>query len=758
MRARREKRKNYKKSDIYLCGADKSAPASRTRRRASKGRGVLRRVFWFLLGLLLALLLAMFGYLLFSTRNDYLWLELEQLPYRDATILYAQDRETGEWVEYARLASTQQKIWIPLAEIPERMRQAFVAIEDKHFYTHCGVSFTRTAYAALNEAKKALTGSYFGGGIKQGASTIDQQLIKNLTRDDDASGGAGYLRKLREIWRALLLDAKYDKDTILEAYLNVISFTENTAGVQAESIKLFGKPAKELSLAQCASIAAITKNPYRYDPRTHAQEHLARRNYILYEMWEQGYLSEEEYREASACGLDLSPGFVPVAETPMTSYFTDKVLADVSDELAERYDLDRDETTNLLYNGGLRIYTTVEIALQEAMESAMLNEYERFFPTRGLGVPSRATRYNEDGTIARDDAGEIISDDVIETPQAAMVSIGYDGGLRAIVGGTGEKKVRRGLNRGTVPRQVGSTMKPIGAYALALENRELCWSSLLSDTPVRQLTDSETGAVRDWPANFSRIYSGRDIFLADALAQSINTIAVRVGEKVGIDNIYRFVQNSLHVSSLTREDCDEGPMILGSQTTGISPYELAGAYMMFGSGGTYTTLHCYTSVQTGKGREIAAPKLDTTQVLRSDTAYVMNRLLRLVMENGGTASGYSISGEMESVGKTGTSSDNRDFWFVGLTPYYVTAAWYGYDSGFSLNTSAGTHAPTTAWKYVMEKAQRDLPEISFPVDETVVKAAYCVKSGGLAGEGCPSTATGYYLPDAVPAVCTDHAA
>ena len=723
-----------------------------------KRRTLLRRVLYGLLAACLLVCVGLGGYLAISTRNDFLWLELEQLPHREATILYGQDRETGEWVEYARLEATQQKIWTPLSEIPLDMQHAFVAIEDKHFYTHHGVSFTRTAYAVLNEAKKMLIGSYFGNGIKQGASTIDQQLIKNLTRDDETGGLDGYLRKVREIWRALRLDAKYDKDQIMEAYLNVISFTDNTAGVQAESIKLFGKPAAELSLAQCASIASITKNPYRYDPRSHPEEHLARRNYILYEMWQQGYITQEEYEEASAQEIGLSPGVVPVAETPTTSYFTDQVLTEVSAELAARYHLDKDETTNLLYNGGLRIYTTIDITLQTAMEQAMAEGYAAFFPTWGLGVPTQATKYNDDGTIARDENGEAIKEDVIETPQAAMVSVGYDGSLRAMVGGIGEKQVSRGLNRAAVPRQVGSTMKPIGAYVLALEKNKIHWSTPFLDAPVRQIEDEATGEMKDWPANFSETYAGHDLVVADALARSINTIAVRVGDRAGVNNIYRFVQNSLAVSTLTPDDRDAGPMVLGSQTRGISPYELAGAYQMFGNGGCFTTLHCYTSVQTGEGREIAAPKLETKQVISADTAYVMNRLLAGVMQGSGTASGYRVQGGMDSVGKTGTSSDNRDYWFVGLTPYTVTACWYGYDSGFALNVQGGTHAPTAAWKSVMEHAQQGLPALEFPVDDTVVTAEYCTASGGLATSACPGRATGYYRAGYLPEACTDHAA
>ena len=698
-------------------------------------------------------------YLVNATKNDFLWLDLDQLPHRDATILYAQNRTTGEWEEYARLEATQQKKWVPLSEIPEDMQNAFVAIEDRDFYEHHGVSWKRTAFAVLNEVKKMITGTYFGGedGIKQGASTITQQLVKNLTRDEESGGVDGYFRKVREIWRALRLDATYEKDQILEAYLNVISFTGNTAGVEAESVKLFGKSASELSLAQCASIAAITKNPTRYDPVSNPDNHLSRRNYILYEMWQQGYITEEEYASASAEPIGLSPGNLPVNETPVTSYFTDQVLSDVSAALREEYGLNGTEVTNLLYNGGLRIYTTVDPELQADMEKAM--QYGNFFPQNGLGVKTTAYVYDEDGNRVLDESGQPVTEEVIEYPQAAMVSVDYEGRLCAVVGGLGEKEVSRGFNRGTdALRQVGSTMKPIGAYALALQEDKITWSTPFLDAPVRQIEDENTGEMKDWPANFSKTYSEKNLLVADALAQSINTVAVRVGELAGVDNIYRFVTQQLEISSFTEEDKDSGPMILGSSTYGVTPYELAGAYMMFGNGGTFTTLHSYESVQTGYGREILTPELETKQVLDSDTAYVMNRLLREVMEGNGTAAGYSVGGSMDSVGKTGTSSDNRDYWFVGLTPYYVTATWYGYDSGFSLNTSAGTHAPTSAWRYAMRQAQSGLETKEFPVDPSVVEEEYCLSSGGVATANCPRTATGYYQADNLPGMCTEHAA
>lgn len=734
-------------------GAAEEGPAPAAPKKRRSRHPIIWRMVFTLFALFVLGCAVLGGYLWHETKNDFLWLDLEQLPHKSATILYAQDRDTGEWEEYARLEATQQKIWVDLADIPLDMQHAFVAIEDRDFYKHAGVSVKRTAYAVLNEVKKKLTGTYFGGenGIKQGASTIDQQLIKNLTRDEEGSGMSGYLRKVREIYRAFLLDAKYDKDTILEAYLNVISFTGNTAGVEAESQKLYGKSAKDLTLAQCASIAAITKNPFRYDPAAHPDNNLTRRNYILYEMWQQGYITEEEYNTASAEPIVLSPGTVEVPETETTSWFTDKLIEDVSDGLSETYGLGRAETTNLLYNGGLRIYTTVDASLQAVMENTM----QRGGYFSRPGVPSKAYVYDENGKRVLDENGEPVLEPVTEYPQAAMVSIDYQGRLVAVVGGLDDKEVSRGFNRGTdAVRQVGSTMKPIGAYALALEKNKINWSTPFLDAPLRQEEDEATGELKDWPANFSKTYSEKDILVADALAQSINTIAVRVGEKAGVGNIYNFMTGPLGISSFVPQDKDLGPMVLGSSTYGVTPYELAGAYMMFGSGGTVTTLHSYESVQTGYGKEVLTPKVETKQAIGTDTAWVMNRLLRQVMEGEGTAAGYSVPGGMDSVGKTGTSSDNRDFWFVGLTPYYVTATWYGYDSGFALNVNGGTHAPTRAWRAVMQQGQQGLASRDFPQDAGVVSAEYCADCGGLADGRCPRKNTGWYKEKALPGPCT----
>ncbi len=725
------------------------------RPRPRKKRSLKAKVVLALLLLVLLGIGSLGVYLGVSTRNDDLWLDLDQIPYKTETIIYAKE-ENGDWEEYASLPCTQNKQYVEGSLMPRYLKDAFIAVEDKDFYSHHGVNLLRTVYAALNEVKYALTGSYFGGedGIKIGASTITQQLVKNLTRDDDDDGLAGYLRKIREIWRALRMDASYDKETILEAYLNTISFTDNTAGVAAEAEKLFGTTVDKLTLAQCASLAAITRSPARYNPVTQPEAHLERRNYVLDQMLEEGFITQQEHDAAVAEPLEITgTGRDPERDNTPTDYFTDALIEDLIADLAQQRGLSRAEATRLLYDGGLRIYATVVPTLQEAMEQTL--ESGALYPRPGVTVTAELE--DEDGNPILDENGNPKTGPVTVYPQAAMVSLNYEGELCAVVGGLGEKEISRGFNRGTQAlRQVGSTMKPIGAYVLGIEENKINWSSALEDSPVRQIEDEETGEKKDWPRNFSGSYSNKDLLVADALARSINTIAVRVGERVGVGKIYRFTTKELGISSFVAADKDSGPMILGSSTTGVTPEEMAGAYSIFGSGGSFTTIHSYTSVVRGTGETLLEPKIETKQVISSDTAYIMNRLLAGVMQGAGTGAGYSVNDGMDSVGKTGTTSDNRDHWFIGLTPYYVTASWYGYDENLPLEVNYSAHPPTLAWRNVMRAAQRALPKKEFPVDDTVEQIEYCTVTGLLPGSGCP-TATGYYKPDDRPvAVCPGH--
>ena len=729
--------------------------------RPKREKAPRRRLTWKgrLLAALAVLLVAVLGgfavYLQLATRNDDLWLDLSQIPYKDATVIYARE-EGGDWQQYAVLPCTQNKEYVAGDEMPRYLKDAFVAVEDKDFYKHHGINVLRTGYAMFNELVHVVTGSYLGGdnGIKVGASTIDQQLVKNLLRDDEDEGLSGYLRKLREIVRAVQLDASYDKDTILSAYLNTISFTDNTAGVQAAARKLFGTTVDQLTLAQCASLAAITRSPARYNPVTQPEQHLQRRNYVLSQMLEEKYITQAQYDEAVAQPVVISgTGTDPERDKTPTSYFTDALMEDVISDLTSQRGLSRAEATRLLYDGGLRIYATVVPSLQNAMEQVMTSA--SVYPRPAVTVTKALE--DENGQPVLDEAGNPVIGPVSVRPQAAMVSLNYSGEVCAVVGGLGTKEVSRGFNRATqAERQVGSTMKPIGAYVLALQQNKITWSSTFLDGPVKQVLDDSSGQQKDWPRNFSGSYSQKELTVADALARSINTVAVRVGEKAGVGNIYNFTRNQLGITSFQSKDKDSGPMILGSSTTGVTPLQMAGAYSIFGSGGSFTTTHSYTSACKGDGTVIVTPKVTTKQVVDPDTAYIMNRLLAGVMQGAGTASGYGVNDGMDSVGKTGTTSDNRDHWFIGLTPYYVTASWYGYDDNLPLAVNYSAHPPTLGWRNVMRAAQAGLTAKQFPVDATVQQIEYCTETGLAAGPNCPHK-TGYYKAGHGPGeTCTQH--
>ncbi|MDY4784888.1 transglycosylase domain-containing protein [Pygmaiobacter massiliensis] len=737
---------------------EEPAPSPKKRKKPKKEKKPHRkRSIWARLATLLLILVLVVGtslgiYLTASTSNDDLWLDLDQIPYKTETILYAKSEDTGEWEEYSTLPCTQNKIYIPGDQIPDDLRHAFVAVEDQQFYDHKGVNLKRTLFAIFNEAVHAVTG-WYPGGVKQGASTIDQQLIKNLTRDDEASGIMGYLRKVKEVYRAYKLDAKYDKEAILAAYLNTISFTDNTAGVEAAALKIFGCHASELTLPQCASLAAITRSPTRYDPEKNPDKHLERRNYVLGEMLEQKYITQEQHDVAVATPLKTTGKGDPERDKTPTDWFTDLVMEEVISDLVDEKGLTRKEASRLIYDGGLRIYTTVVPSLQEAMTRQLAGA--KVYP-RPAGTVVKALT-NEDGTPVLDEEGKSVMGEVTVYPEAGMVSLNYNGEICATAGALGKKETSRSYNRSTMAvRQVGSTMKPIGPYVVALQNNKINWSSAFLDSPVRKIKDEKTGEEKDWPRNFSKTYSDKDLLVADALARSINTIAVRVGERAGVGNIYRFTTRELGISTFLSKDKSSAPMILGASTLGVTPLEMASAYSIFGSGGIYTTPHCYTTAERGDGKVLLKPVIETRQVIDSDTAYIMNRLLRGVMTGAGTAAGYSVGDGMDCIGKTGTTSDDRDHWFIGLTPYYVTSSWYGYDDNLSLSVNYHAHPPTLAWRNVMATAQRGLEHKEFPVDATVVTAEYCTVTGRLAGKNCPHT-TGYYKANQLPkAGCPEH--
>ena len=737
------------------------------------------------LGIMLGSVVAvgMVFYVVQATANDGDLLDLDNIQLSQSSMVVATDPDTGAQVEYATLrSSNSHRVWADLEQIPSNLQYAFICTEDKDFYSEPGVNFKRTIGAMINEYLLPIYSS------KQGASTLEQQLIKNLTDDNSASGINGALRKVREIYRALCLSRSYSKETILEAYLNTISFTGTIQGVQTAANEYFNKDVSQLSLWECATIASITKNPTNYNPYTNPENLINRRNFIMYNMWQQGVISEEDYRNGAAQPLVLAEEDSGKKPSTVTSYFTDALFNEVVQDIMAKEGISESEAQKLLYTGGFTIEATVNTKLQSQMENLMLNTDDAYFP---------AGWHEEEVTSISDDDVQVFNEDGtvyyyrnVRT-QAAMVTLDYDGNVLAIAGGLGEKTKSLSLNRAyNVERQTGSTIKPIGAYALGIEYGLVNWSTMLNNSPLYQkqdmiirdedycrknglmgLSDKQLRAYpnawRSWPRNYGGNYGdGSDLPLWNGLARSLNTIAVRVGDLVGASNIFNFVYNTLQLNTLDpTNDVGLAQMVMGSQTKGVTPMALAAAFQIFYDG-EYTTPHLYTRVLDREGNIYLENNATSYQALTPDTAYVMNRLLKNVLFSSvGTASGrYPNSNGMEAFGKTGTASDEKDLWFVGGTPYYVTAVWWGYDAPYDMTKTlskqqAKTRTCVMAWKALMEQAQADLPYKAFPTSAGVVERRYCTQSGLLAGAGCPSTAVGYYRADDLPDTCTySHAA
>lgn len=700
-------------------------------------------------------------YVVKETQGDSDLLDLTQLELAYTTIIYSQqinDQGQPEWVEYQRLQSPEEnRIWKPLNEISPYIQHAFVAVEDENFYTHPGFSFKRTVLAAINEVFRKLTGSYLTGS-QLGASTIEQQLIKNITGEDESSGIEGYARKVKEIFRAIALDNRFSKEEILEAYLNTIGLTGNTAGVEAGANQYFGKSAADVTIAEAASIAAITKNPSRFNPYTNPEEHLKRRDDIILFMQQQGYITQAEAEAAWATPLNLVEKTTDENAAVQTDYswFTDQVISEVIDDLVAenplgRENWDRAAANDYLYNGGLRIYSTVDTEVQTALENVWLEgKYWEPMPIENYDDPNNP-----------DDTPRTI------TTQAAGVVINYKGELCGVVGGLGQKTENRGFNRGTeMERQVGSTMKGVAAYPLGIDMDLINYSSVLMDDYF-PISDGKGGTRTDWPSNWSGRYSHSMTTVYEALKQSLNTVAVRVGDWVTPRTMFEFARETLGITTLDENsDVDLAPMVLGATTTGLSPYELAGAYMMYGDGGRMTSLHSYTSVRDYQGNEILEKDIVTTQAIGEDTAYIMNRLLHSVLfDADGTARGiHPDANIMDSIGKTGTTNDNKDVWFVGLTPKYVMATWYGYDenepmddyNNYYIYKNKGSqkgHPGASAFAEVMDTVQADDEIVTWDMPETVEKGAFCTISGDIPTDGCPR-GTGYYKTGVQRGVCT----
>ena len=793
------------------------APAPKNKKKPKKRRSIIGMIFSFIGCMLcLCIMAASVGGVLLSmyivqvTADDGETLDLDNQKNRQTSIIYDINGN-----EYASLSRNENRIWRELSAMPENLQNAVIAIEDKNFRTEPGINLKGTIGAALN----AFTGNRIWG-TNRGASTLEQQLIKNLTGDNEQDN----MRKVREIFRALGLDNKYSKETILEAYLNTIPLTGIIHGMEAGSIEYFGKHVEDLTLAECATLASITKNPTKYNPATNPEELIKRRNHVLYEMYTQGYITETEFNAAKAETVTLTEKTSTTenaTRSSSNSWFTDALYTQLLSQLQEDLNYTADEAKELIFSGGLRIYSTVDPKVQEGVEKTMYNEDDlipalwheepvclRDYPADSsswdevqyddaTGLPITKEGYAVYGQEAipvyADEEGTTLKRGTSTDPdypndttvylcvyekvrtQAAMAIVDYSGNILGIGGGIGEKKYDLGFNRATSPHQTGSTMKPIGAYALALDYKLINYSSQILDSPYYSAEDkkvlkdqyigvmspfseaaqSRSDVWRAWPTNYGGVGGqGNPMLVYDALQQSYNTVAVWVGDMVGVDYLYNFVHDTLECSYINAEnDMDLGPLVLGSQSSGLTVVQLAGAYTMFNTG-TFTTPHYYTEITDYQGNMILDNNkyINTTQAISADTAYIMNRMMWNVLHSRkGTAYGKAPDGEMDSVAKTGTTSNYKDYTFAGLTPYYVTAIWWGCDRPTEMDTlgKAGRNASPIqyAWKALMENLQADLPVKEFAKGENVVEKHFDTSTGAIISNG---GSVGYYTEDNLP--------
>ena len=793
------------------------APAPKNKKKPKKRRSIIGMIFSFIGCMLcLCIMAASVGGVLLSmyivqvTADDGETLDLDNQKNRQTSIIYDINGN-----EYASLSRNENRIWRELSAMPENLQNAVIAIEDKNFRTEPGINLKGTIGAALN----AFTGNRIWG-TNRGASTLEQQLIKNLTGDSEQDN----MRKVREIFRALGLDNKYSKETILEAYLNTIPLTGIIHGMEAGSIEYFGKHVEDLTLAECATLASITKNPTKYNPATNPEELIKRRNHVLYEMYTQGYITETEFNAAKAETVTLTEKTSTTenaTRSSSNSWFTDALYTQLLSQLQEDLNYTADEAKELIFSGGLRIYSTVDPTVQAGVEKTMYNEDDlipalwheepvclRDYPADSsswdevqyddaTGLPITKDGYavygqeaipvyaDEEGTTLKmgtstdpdypnDTTVYLCVYEKVRT-QAAMAIVDYSGNILGIGGGIGEKKYDLGFNRATSPHQTGSTMKPIGAYALALDYKLINYSSQILDSPYYSAEDkkvlkdqyigvmspfseaaqSRSDVWRAWPTNYGGVGGqGNPMLVYDALQQSYNTVAVWVGDMVGVDYLYNFVHDTLECSYINAEnDMDLGPLVLGSQSSGLTVVQLAGAYTMFNTG-TFTTPHYYTEITDYQGNMILDNNkyINTTQAISADTAYIMNRMMWNVLHSRkGTAYGKAPDGEMDSVAKTGTTSNYKDYTFAGLTPYYVTAIWWGCDRPTEMDTlgKAGRNASPIqyAWKALMENLQADLPVKEFAKGENVVEKHFDTSTGAIISNG---GSVGYYTEDNLP--------
>ncbi len=629
---------------------------------------------------------------------------LDSFRLNQTSVIYYQDKSTGEYQALQNLYGEENRIWASYKDIPTNLVYATVAIEDKRFFQHSGVDWLRSMKASAN--------LFLGGNSTYGASTVTQQLVKNLTNDNEVT----VRRKLVEIFRALEMEKQYSKEDIMEWYLNTIYLGEQAYGVRTAAYTYFGKDVSELDLAECASLIAITNNPSIYDPyiseKTKAKNK-ERQTDILYEMRQQGYITENEYQNAKNEELQFQyadSSSETGDNSDYYSYFVDQVIRDVVNDLASATGYDTEVINRMILGGGYQIYSTIDVDVQNAAEEV----YEDLD-----NIPKT------DSTYQQLQSGIVIIDN--ET-----------GDIAAIVGGVGQKEGSLTLSRATQSLlSPGSTIKPLAVYAPALEMGLITPATVYDDTPF-------TFGSSPWPKNEDDTYHGLTNILT-AMKRSTNTVAVKVLDDVGLDYAYHYAVNDMHLDTLVDQyelngvnytDKSYWSLALGGMVRGVTIRDLTAAYASIENKGTYREARTYTKVLDSDGNVVLDNTQSSNENMSEKTAYYLTYMMEETVKDG-TGQEAQVPG-IDTAGKTGTTSDDKDRWFAGYTGYYTGVVWCGYDQPQEvvLEDDSIENPASVLFNKVMTKVHEGKQNKAFEKPTSVIDVEVCQDSGNLVNDWC----------------------
>lgn len=668
------------------------------------------------------------------------------------------------------VASGSNRKYVTIDEIPLDLQHAFVAIEDERFYEHNGIDVQGIMRAGIK-------GVASGFKFSEGASTITQQLLKNTVFTEwtsEESLADKFERKFQEQYLALQLEKVVDKDWILENYLNAINLGQNTLGVGVASERYFGKDVSELTLSECAVLAAITKSPTKYNPITNPENNAERRLTVLTYMLEQGYITQDEFDEALADNVYERIQLVNSESEDndnVNSYFVDELTNQVIQDMIDRLGYTETQAYKALYQGGLTIESTQDPTIQAICDEEV-NNLENYPSDPKVSFSYRVSIESPDGTISNYSEQTMLSyyqaanknysinfaseedalaaiegykadimeegDIVVEgsetltytiQPQAALTIIDQSTGeVKALVGGRGDKIANKTLNRATdTPRQPGSTFKIIAAYAPALDAGGLTLATVQDDAPYNYST-GEGASVN----NYDNRYRGFTT-LREAITDSINIVTVKTLAEIGPSLGYDYIRN-FGFTTVGIDESGNEALALGGLSRGVTNLELTAAYATIANGGTYIKPKFYTRVLDHDGNVLLDnTSSETHTVLKETTAWLLTDAMKDVMTQGTGTPAY-FGSSMAQAGKSGRTTKNRDCLFAGYTPYYTCVVWGGYDDN-SPQSSGQTSYPKKIWRAVMERIHADLEYRDFEMPEGIVTATVCRESGKLAIEG-----------------------